>query len=80
MTALTAPPENPGVSAAREVHRLQAAYRRRGWTVWHGRWTGQYWAAHTGRMILVCGDGVRDLVARIERVQPSGWSVPRPRR
>ncbi|WP_231493841.1 hypothetical protein [Nocardiopsis sp. CNT312] len=53
------------------MNRLRAAYRHRGWTVWHGDSTGQYWAAHTGRMVLLSGGSVWELAAEIEKVQPS---------
>lgn len=63
--------ERPTASVPEEVNRLRAIYRRRGWTVWHGNSTGQYWAAHTGRMVMLSGDRSQELAAEIERVQPS---------
>ncbi|MFD3684892.1 hypothetical protein ACFWTE_08765 [Nocardiopsis sp. NPDC058631] len=39
-----------------------AALRRQGWTVWFGRHTRQYWAAHTRLMRLVCADTPEELV------------------
>ncbi|MCY9782455.1 hypothetical protein KIK06_00950 [Nocardiopsis sp. EMB25] len=81
---MTVEREITGLPVAWEVHRLQSAYRRRGWTIWHGESTGQYWAAHTGRTVLVSGDSAEELVAEIERIQPRphpSWRlVPRPRR
>lgn len=38
-----------------------AALRGRGWTVWFGRHTGQYWAAHTRSMRLICADTPEEL-------------------
>src|SRR5699024_4541949 len=35
--------------------------RRQGWTVWFGRYTRQYWAAHTTLMRLVCADTLGEL-------------------
>ncbi|MFV2197385.1 hypothetical protein [Nocardiopsis sp. LOL_012] len=67
--------EPRGTSTIQGLHRLRAAYRRRGWTVWHGNATGQYWAAHTGLMVLLSGDSAPKLAAQIERVQPGG-SMP----
>lgn len=63
--------ETVEASVPQEVGRLRATYRKRGWTVWHGNATGQYWAAHTGRMVMLSGDSARELAAEIEKVQPS---------
>jgi hypothetical protein len=63
--------ETVEASVTQEVNRLRATYRRRGWTVWHGSSTGQYWAAHTGRMVMLSGDSARELAAEIEKVRPS---------
>ncbi|WP_444962767.1 hypothetical protein [Nocardiopsis sp. M1B1] len=72
----------PGSLIPQELNRLRATYRKRGWTVWHGNSTGQYWAAHTGRMVMLSGDSARELAAEIEKVQPSRpvAKVPPPRR
>ncbi len=73
-------PGNRGASVTQEVDRLRATYRKRGWTVWHGDSTGQYWAAHTGRMVLLSGDSAQELAAGIEGIQPRKptAAVPRP--
>ncbi len=63
--------ETVEASVPQEVGRLRATYRKRGWTVWHGNATGQYWAAHTGRMVMLSGDTARELAAEIEKTQPS---------
>ncbi|WP_435105343.1 hypothetical protein [Nocardiopsis synnemataformans] len=63
--------ESVEASIPQEVGRLRATYRKRGWTVWHGNSTGQYWAAHTGRMVMLSGDSAQELAAEIEKVQPS---------
>ncbi|WP_040698429.1 hypothetical protein [Nocardiopsis kunsanensis] len=63
--------ETPGTSTALELNRLRDVYRRRGWTVWHGGATGQYWAAHTGQMVLLSGDSARELEGKIERLEHS---------
>ena len=55
------------------LRRLQATYRKRGWSIWHGDSTGQYWAAHTGLMVLVSGDSAQALTNEIERIQPSRY-------
>ena len=69
------------IPVRRHLHRLRATYRRRGWTIWHGNSTSQYWAAHTGRMVLLSGNSAKALATEIERVQPSGHParVPTPR-
>ena len=63
--------ETVKTSVPQEIHRLRTTYRKRGWTVWHGKSTGQYWAAHTGRMVMLSGDSARQLAAEIEKIQPS---------
>ena len=64
------------------LRRLRATFQKRGWTIWHGDSTGQYWAAHTGRMVLVSGHSAQALTHQIERIQPSRQPsrVPAPRR
>ncbi|QUX27307.1 hypothetical protein KGD83_18530 [Nocardiopsis akebiae] len=42
-----------------------AALRDHGWTVWFGQRTRQYWAAHTGRMRLVCADSPEELIRSV---------------
>lgn len=73
--------ESVRASVTQEVDRLRATYRRRGWTVWHGKTTGQYWAAHTGRMVMLNGDSAQQLATQIEKIQPSRppAKVPPPR-
>lgn len=39
-----------------------ATLRERGWTIWFGRHTRQYWAAHTGHMRLVYADSAEELL------------------
>ncbi|WP_067597197.1 hypothetical protein [Nocardiopsis listeri] len=70
------------VPVANHLCRLRATFRKRGWTIWHGDSTGQYWAAHTGLMVLVSGDSAQTLTKEIERIQPSRYpaKVPTPRR
>jgi hypothetical protein len=60
------------------LRRLQATYRKRGWTIWHGNSTSQYWAAHTGRMVLLSGESPQALTAEIERIQPSNYPTQAP--
>lgn len=43
--------------------------------MWHGSATGQYWAAHTGQMVLLSGDDAQQLEARIERLEQSSKPV-----
>ncbi len=54
-----APTQSPGPES-----RL-AALRHHGWTVWFGQHTRQYWAAHTGRMRLVCADTPEELLRAV---------------
>ncbi|MBB6120684.1 hypothetical protein [Nocardiopsis algeriensis] len=61
----------PKTSVTHQLHRLRAAYRHRGWTLWHGNATGQYWAAHTGQMVILSGDSAQELEARIECLEQS---------
>lgn len=61
--------EPPRDSSIYQLNRLRAVYRQRGWTVWHGSATDQYWAAHTKQMVLLSGDSARDLEAKIERLE-----------
>ncbi|GAA4920077.1 hypothetical protein [Streptomonospora salina] len=64
-----------------ELARLRRTYRPHGWTVWHGKATGQYWAAHTRAMVLLCGESEADLAAAINRFVPIPHPpVPAPRR
>ncbi len=65
---------------ALQLRRLRATYRRRGWTIWHGNSTNQYWAAHTGRMVLLSGESPQALTAEIERIQPSNHPTKAPTR
>lgn len=65
----------PGVAPARHLNRLRAVYRRRGWSVWHGSATGQYWAAHTEQMVLLSGDSAQELEAKIEQLEQSSRPV-----
>jgi hypothetical protein len=53
-----------------------AALRRRGWTVWFGRHTRQYWAAHTGRMRLVCADTPEELFRTVTAVTGAPGASP----
>ena len=68
-------------STIQETRQLQTVYRKRGWTIWHGDATGQFWAAHTGRMVLLSGDSIRQLADEIEKIQPGQppTGIPRPR-
>nr|WP_236700665.1 hypothetical protein [Allosalinactinospora lopnorensis] len=50
---------------------MRRSYRRYGWTIWHGDTTGQYWAAHTGRMVLLSGDSDTELAEAINRFHPA---------
>lgn len=64
-----------------ELARLRRAYRPLGWTLWYGKATGQYWAAHTRGMVLLCGDDAERLAAAIERFgRYRSAAVPEPRR
>ncbi|WP_231640562.1 hypothetical protein [Nocardiopsis sp. NRRL B-16309] len=56
-----APALEPAPDPAPERHAPLVSLARQGWTVWFGRHTGQYWAAHTGRMRLVCADTQEEL-------------------
>lgn len=55
-------------SIDQELSLLRLRFRGRGWTFWHGGSTGQYWAAHTGRMVLLSGDNAAELAGEIRRV------------
>lgn len=70
------------VPVTHHLRRLRATFQKRGWTIWHGDSTGQYWAAHTGLMVLVSGHSAQALINQIERIQPSRqpFRVPAPRR
>ncbi|MFE3457738.1 hypothetical protein ACFXKD_09340 [Nocardiopsis aegyptia] len=48
---------------------------RQGWTVWFGRHTRQYWAAHTGHMRLVCADTPADLLRAATRAPEGALGV-----
>lgn len=67
----TMTPATPGAPTDPQLNRLRAVYRRRGWAIWHGNATGQYWAAHTKQMVLLSGDSAQELQARIERLEQS---------
>ncbi|GAA3725913.1 hypothetical protein HDA32_003442 [Spinactinospora alkalitolerans] len=79
-TTMAAEPEQPTIP--RVLHRLRRTYRQHGWTIWHGEATGQYWAAHTGSMVLLCGDSETELAEAISRFRPLPRpnTVPAPRR
>ncbi|GAA1464504.1 hypothetical protein GCM10009603_41620 [Nocardiopsis exhalans] len=62
-------------STEQELNRLRATFRGRGWTFWHGGATGQYWAAHTGRMLLLSGDDSAELIGEMRKV--TGETAPR---
>lgn len=62
-------------STGQELSRLRATFRGRGWTFWHGGATGQYWAAHTGRMVLLSGDDSAELIGEIRKM--AGKTAPR---
>lgn len=59
----------PAPDPALDPRARISALTRQGWTVWFGRHTRQYWAAHTGRMRLVCADTPEDLARAVTRVQ-----------
>lgn len=71
----------PDAATRWELARLRRTYRPHGWTIWHGKSTGQYWAAHTRSMVLLSGDDEAGIAAAINRfartVRPV---VPRQRR
>lgn len=59
-------PEPVAVPGPRPAPGDKSAHlRRQGWTVWFGRHTRQYWAAHTGRMRLLCADSPEELVSTV---------------
>ncbi|WP_017583209.1 hypothetical protein [Nocardiopsis valliformis] len=62
-------------SIRQELDRARATFRGRGWTFWHGGATGQYWAAHTGRMVLLSGNNSAELIEGIRKV--TGDTAPR---
>ncbi|GAB2489547.1 hypothetical protein [Nocardiopsis aegyptia] len=64
----TGPRTGPGL--APDAGAPLASLARQGWTVWFGRHTRQYWAAHTGRMRLVCADSPEDLVRAAGEARP----------
>ncbi|GHC86750.1 hypothetical protein GCM10007079_30280 [Nocardiopsis terrae] len=45
-----------------------ADLRRQGWTLWFGRHTRQYWAAHTRSMRLVCADTPEELLGLLRAI------------
>ncbi|WP_152692084.1 hypothetical protein [Nocardiopsis sp. RV163] len=55
-----------------------SALRRHGWTVWFGRYTRQYWAAHTGHMRLVCADSPEELIRSVTAVTAAPGTSPFP--
>ncbi|MEV6818758.1 hypothetical protein AB0M72_08365 [Nocardiopsis dassonvillei] len=55
-----------------------AALRHHGWTVWFGQHTHQYWAAHTGRMRLVCADSPEELIRSVTAVTSAPGTSPFP--
>lgn len=65
----------PRVSITPQLNHLRAMYRRRGWTVWHGNATGQYWAAHTKQMVILSGNGAHELQAKMEQLEQSSRPV-----
>ncbi|WP_304453814.1 hypothetical protein [Nocardiopsis sp. YSL2] len=74
---ITRPEEVPGPEPATgrltpDPRARLADLARQGWTVWFGRHTRQYWAAHTGRMRLVCADTPEELLHTIRRGAETG--------
>lgn len=74
--------ETAEASIPQHLDWLKATYRKRGWTIWHGSSTGQYWAAHTRLMVMLSGDRAHLLAPEIEKVQPGRYPAraPLPRR
>lgn len=62
----------PGPVPAPDSRAPLASLARQGWTVWFGRHTRQYWAAHTGRMRLVCADTPEELLHTVLRAVEPG--------
>jgi hypothetical protein len=60
-----APAPEPAPDSAPDPRARLADLARQGWTIWFGRHTRQYWAAHTGRMRLVCADTPKALLRAI---------------
>jgi hypothetical protein len=57
----------PAPDPAPDPRARLADLARQGWTIWFGRHTRQYWAAHTGRMRLVCADTPQELLRTVLR-------------
>ncbi|NKY99309.1 hypothetical protein [Nocardiopsis alborubida] len=70
------PPPRPGPGGVPEDGL--AALRHHGWTVWFGQRTRQYWAAHTGRMRLVCADTPEELIHSVAVVTGAPGTSPFP--
>lgn len=58
----------PDTNPAPDPRTQLAALRRQGWTLWFGQHTRQYWAAHTGRMRLLCADTPEELLRAVTAV------------
>lgn len=63
--AKTGPETGSGANLTAQL----TALRHQGWTIWFGKHTRQYWAAHTGLMRLVCADNPEELVRVLTRAQ-----------